>query len=703
VTFLSAGPKILANILKTQAGSKMPEESVPVERLDSWKAIAGFLGRDIRTVIRWEKEKGLPVHRVPGGQRQGVFAYRGELENWLAGTTGAARTEPAQDEREGAVPSSAVFDPLEEARAVPAVAGAEKNWWWSWRMLVHVVLLLALLLIAGAYRYGAGRFSIRPPQLIGLEQLTANNREKSGLLINGKNLIFGQEQDGWYSLAAMPLQGGEIRLLWSPQANVRPLDISPDGERVLARTTVGVEDEGELWIVPLDGGKPYRFLNGTAHSAAWAPDGKSIAYAENTSIFVSAVDWPAPRLVGMYDATPLALTWSEDGKRLRFILRETISGNPSFWELVFGDGMKTTTLRSLSSALPDSNYWARANRRDAYFVPGNQARNVPVFLVQYGTHFWEPSVQKAQLNLGLAAVAGLAFDRASHRLFALSEVSGRNTFLRFDTHTKEFRNTLPDISGFYLDYSRDGKWVAYTATYSDDLWVSRADETGARQITFQPEHVNLPRWSPDGRQIAFSSKAPNRPWRIYIVDRDTGARREASEGNDNQGAPTWSPDGKFISYGNVLCQATHLCAIHRIDVATGKVETLPGSEGLFTARWSPDGRFIAALHLERHELHLYDVKAGTWRKLADQVAGTDMNWSSDSKVVYADLPGNHARIDGFRVADGRRETVVEMESQERFDLANNDDLGFSLAPDNSVILHRRMHSSEIFAYDLQEQ
>ena len=95
MTFLSAGPKILANILKTQAGSKMPEESVPVERLDSWKAIAGFLGRDIRTVIRWEKEKGLPVHRVPGGQRQGVFAYRGELENWLAGTTGAARTEPS--------------------------------------------------------------------------------------------------------------------------------------------------------------------------------------------------------------------------------------------------------------------------------------------------------------------------------------------------------------------------------------------------------------------------------------------------------------------------------------------------------------------------------------------------------------------------------------------------------------------------------
>ena len=35
-------------------------------RLDSWKAIAAYLGRDMSTVIRWEKEKGLPVHRLPG-------------------------------------------------------------------------------------------------------------------------------------------------------------------------------------------------------------------------------------------------------------------------------------------------------------------------------------------------------------------------------------------------------------------------------------------------------------------------------------------------------------------------------------------------------------------------------------------------------------------------------------------------------------
>ncbi len=51
-------------------------------RIDSWKEIAAFFGRDERTVKRWEKERGLPVHRLPG-ERGGVFAWSQELTQWL--------------------------------------------------------------------------------------------------------------------------------------------------------------------------------------------------------------------------------------------------------------------------------------------------------------------------------------------------------------------------------------------------------------------------------------------------------------------------------------------------------------------------------------------------------------------------------------------------------------------------------------------
>lgn len=51
-------------------------------RLDSWKSIAAYLQRDIRTVRRWEKQ-GLPVRRVAGGRGRSVFAYSDEIDAWL--------------------------------------------------------------------------------------------------------------------------------------------------------------------------------------------------------------------------------------------------------------------------------------------------------------------------------------------------------------------------------------------------------------------------------------------------------------------------------------------------------------------------------------------------------------------------------------------------------------------------------------------
>jgi tetratricopeptide (TPR) repeat protein len=58
--------------------------SDPVNRrLDSWKEIAAFFGKDERTVRRWETERTLPVHRMPGKARGSVYAFTEELSKWL--------------------------------------------------------------------------------------------------------------------------------------------------------------------------------------------------------------------------------------------------------------------------------------------------------------------------------------------------------------------------------------------------------------------------------------------------------------------------------------------------------------------------------------------------------------------------------------------------------------------------------------------
>jgi adenylate cyclase len=73
------------------------------ERLDSWKEIAAYLKRGARTVQRWEREEGLPVHRLQHETLGSVYAYRSELDRWWAARTPGGTAPPAAGEASVAV------------------------------------------------------------------------------------------------------------------------------------------------------------------------------------------------------------------------------------------------------------------------------------------------------------------------------------------------------------------------------------------------------------------------------------------------------------------------------------------------------------------------------------------------------------------------------------------------------------------------
>ncbi len=64
-------------------------ESPSADRLDSWKSIASYLNRDVRTVQRWEAREGMPVHRHQHDQLASVYASKGELDAWRRSRTKA--------------------------------------------------------------------------------------------------------------------------------------------------------------------------------------------------------------------------------------------------------------------------------------------------------------------------------------------------------------------------------------------------------------------------------------------------------------------------------------------------------------------------------------------------------------------------------------------------------------------------------------
>jgi hypothetical protein len=71
----------------------MERISTSKRRLDTWKEIGAFFGRDERTVKRWEITRRLPVHRVPGGGRANVYANTDELVEWLKGKNVTSEAE----------------------------------------------------------------------------------------------------------------------------------------------------------------------------------------------------------------------------------------------------------------------------------------------------------------------------------------------------------------------------------------------------------------------------------------------------------------------------------------------------------------------------------------------------------------------------------------------------------------------------------
>lgn len=101
-----------------------PGRPPSTDRLDSWKEIAVYLDRDVRTVQRWEKKEKLPVHRPAQGKRGSVWAFRGEIDAWwlTRGDELSGTTPPATDPPATADEGSAERQPTASRRPRPWVA-----------------------------------------------------------------------------------------------------------------------------------------------------------------------------------------------------------------------------------------------------------------------------------------------------------------------------------------------------------------------------------------------------------------------------------------------------------------------------------------------------------------------------------------------------------------------------------------------------
>jgi len=183
--------------------------------------------------------------------------------------------------------------------------------------------------------------------------------------------------------------------------------------------------------------------------------------------------------------------------------------------------------------------------------------------------------------------------------------------------------------------SPDGAWVAYTVSTADTaedrnksaVWMASWDGTRNLRVTTSKQGEDSPRWSPDGRWLAFLSSREDEHTQIWLLDRQGGEGRKVTTLPSDVTDYVWAPDGKRIALvvedadtakpktpppividrfqfkqdesGYLGKQRRHL---YVLDVESGKTTVLTsGDYDELLPAWSPDGKSLAFVSKRRPE------------------------------------------------------------------------------------------------------
>jgi len=561
--------------------------------------------------------------------------------------------------------------------------------WQTWALVVGALLTLAVIL---------GYVPTRPaaaPRVLRTIQLTNTNRPKSGVVTDGSRLYF---IEGQAVLSQTSVSGGDTfpvpnSLEHTGFSNV--FDISPDGSALLMNTARGTSLDGPLWSVPVLGGSPRRLGILEGHAGAWSPGGKQIAYCKGNDIFIAKSDGGDPRQLLSAGGTASDIRWSPDGSILRFTVNDPKTNNRSIWQASAAGGNLHPLLPGWSDApneccgkwTPDGKYFVFQARRDA---------TADLWAINEHSGFFRSTPQApVQLTTGPMNVGNPVPSRDGKKIF-VQGWQPRGELLRYDAKSKQLAPYLSGISAMGLDFSRDGEWVAYNDASDGAMWRSKVDGTQKLQLVFPPMLAYLPRWSPDGSQIAFFGHPPGEPWQIYLISAEGGAPELIYRSTTNSADPSWSPDGQSLAFGENSLN-NQGSAVYLLDLKTRTPRKLPGSDGLYSPRWSPDGHYLAAIPLDSLKLMLFDFTTQKWTELAKLFVAYP-TWSRNGRYLYFDgILDNQESYFRVQIASGKLERIFSLKGFQAAGGAFGNWSG--LAPDESPLVVRDASIQEVYALD----
>jgi eukaryotic-like serine/threonine-protein kinase len=539
---------------------------------------------------------------------------------------------------------------------------------------------------------------LRPPRVLATTQLTRDGMPKGAVVTDGSRLFIDEGGSTGDRIAQVSVSGGETSPIPTPFNSAFLFGISPDHTELLIASFVGSESNIPLWSLPLPSGNPRHLAEvngpGIPSGATWSPDGKRLVFVNGSVIYSADADGSSPHKLVTVSGSPFAPAFSPDGGRIRFSVRR--SGADSLWEIRSdGSNLRAVLRPHQGPAQTCCGSWSMDGRYFFFLGGGN------VWVIHEAAGFlpWH-SFAPVKLTTGPLAIGAWTVSPDGKKLF-VEAAQGRAELVRYDPKSAQFLPFLSGISAGELDYSRDGQWVTYASYPDGTLWRSRVDGSDRLQLTYPPVYAGLPRWSPDGTQVAYIATQAGQAWKIFLIPRDGATPQQLLSEVLDQSDPSWSPDGKKLAYGRF--GEGQAGGLHVVELASRQVFDIPGSEKLFSPRWSPDGQYLAALSTDSTKLTLFNWKTQTWSDwVTEPRAFGCPNWSADSEYLYYDTATftDHQTFRRVKVGESHSELVADLKGLLRY--AAPPAYGWTgLAPDGSALFDRDLSTDEIYALELE--
>ena len=355
---------------------------------------------------------------------------------------------------------------------------------------------------------------------------------------------------------------------------------------------------------------------------------------------MSAIRWLAattliPMSAALGQVTPLArASWLAGCWELRAPNRVTLE----MWMPPLGDmmlGSSRTTVGARTSEYEMLRLKVEGERLQYIALPSGQKETV------------FPSIELTDTSLVFENTAHDFPQRISYRrrgadsIVAAIEGPGPNGVRRISfgflrtTCLTATPPSPPDTVIISADLSRDGRLllIARGTAPDIDVWLHDANGTAIRRLTELPNFDYQPRWSPDGKRIAFAG-VRGRMQQVYTMNVDGSDVRELTTGSQNS-EPVWSPDGRLIAFRSERDGNPNIYVMNADGSGQRAVTNEPRAEVL--PAWSPDGKqLLFSAQVEGHwEIFAVNVDGSATRQLTKTLSGHSRmaTWSPDGQHI----------------------------------------------------------------------